>query len=307
MSREYHHHHLTGKAPSFLSELADLGLRSFDPSSLDHWDPALITKALPYLRKVRDQYHHGSVSGIERLPKGPFMLVGSHSGGPMNVFADNLVLYSSYYEATGVTRPLYATAHHVVFHLGPIGRLMAKFGAVDGNPDTARAALQRGHGIVVFPGGEEDMARTYWERNEINFRGHTGFAKLALEQDVPIYPLAEIGGHEIEFVLSSGRKLAKALALPRLVGLKTFPIALTIPWGITIGYLPYVPLPSRIIMNIGKPLRFKPSKAEKTDPHYIAHVAHEVERTVQHMTYELVAAHEANGVRARSKKKSGSA
>jgi 1-acyl-sn-glycerol-3-phosphate acyltransferase len=214
----------------------------------------------------------------------------------MNVFADNLVLYTSYYEATGISRPLYATALHLVFHLGPIGRLMAKYGAIDGNPRTARAALQKGFGIVVFPGGEEDMARTYWERNKINFRGHTGFARLALEEGVPIYPLAELGGHETEFVLTPGYKLAKALRLQKLFGLKTFPIALTVPWGLTIGYLPYFPLPSRIIMKIGQPLRFNPTDAQKRDKRYITEVAHEVEHAVQRLTYELIAEFEAHGV-----------
>lgn len=296
MAIPHHEHHLTGQRPSLLSELADLGLRSFDAWSLENWDPDFIASALPYLRRVRDHYYHGTVLGLDQLPEGPYMLVGSHGGGPMNVFADNLVLYSSFYEANGVSRPLYATALHLVFHLGPIGRMMAKFGAIDGNPKTARAALRNGDGILVFPGGEEDMARTYWERNHVNFRGHTGFARLALQEGVPIYPIAEIGGHETEFVLTPGYKLAKALRLPKLVGLKTFPIALTIPWGLTIGYLPYFPLPSRIIMKIGKPMTFTPSEAEKNDKGYIRHVAGEVERTVQRMTYELVAEFEACGV-----------
>jgi 1-acyl-sn-glycerol-3-phosphate acyltransferase len=300
MRRKHYFEHLTGHEPSLLSELADLGLRSFDPWSLENWDPALVAKLLPQLLRIRDRYYHGTVLGLEQLPEGPFMLVGAHGGGPMNVFGDNLVLFSSYYEATGVSRPLYATAHHIVFHLGPIGRLMAKFGAIDGNPKTARTALRNGQGVVVFPGGEEDMARTYWHRNQINFRGHTGFARLALEEGVPIFPLAELGGHETEFVLTPGYKLAKALFLPKLVGLRTFPIALTIPWGITIGYLPYIPLPTHIVQKIGAPLVFKPSEAEKSDKGYIKHVAHEVESAVQRLTYELVAEFEACGVPAKS-------
>lgn len=297
----HHEEHLTGHEPSLLSEFVDAGLRWYDPKSLDNWDPNLITKTLPSLSRLRDRYYHGTVLGLEQLPEGPFMLVGTHGGGPMNVFADNLVLFTSYYEATGISRPLYATALHLVFHLGPIGRLMAKYGAIDGNPVTARAALRKGFGVVVFPGGEEDMARTYWQRNQVDFRGHTGFARLALEEGVPIYPLAELGGHETEFVLTSGRKLAKALRLPKLVGLKTFPISLTVPWGITVGYLPYFPLPSRITMKVGPPMVFKPSETEKRDPKYIKHVAHEVERTVQRLTYELIAEFEACGVTARGK------
>lgn len=296
MARPHADEHLTGHAPSLLSELADLGLRSFNPGALDNWDPALIARVLPRLLEVRDRYFHGTVLGLDKLPEGPFLLVGAHGGGPMTVLADSLVLYSSYYEATGISRPLYAIAHHIAFHLGPIGRAMAKFGAVDGTPATARAVLRSGNGLLVFPGGEEDMARTYWERNRIDFRKHAGFAKLALEEDVPIYPIAEIGGHETEFVLSPGRKLARALRLPKLVGLKTFPIALTIPWGVTVGYLPYIPLPARITMKIGDAMRFPASPLEKADRKFHQHVRHEVERQVQRLTYELVAEFEACGV-----------
>jgi 1-acyl-sn-glycerol-3-phosphate acyltransferase len=274
--------------PSWLQETAYFVRRGFNPSAVGNWDPEFIRATLKPGLYLRDQYYHGRVEGFAKLPKGPFMLVGMHGGGPMNVLADNLVLMTSWYEYTQCARPLYVMTHHIAFHLGPIGRFMARYGAIDGNMRAAHAVLEAGHGFCVFPGGEEDMARPFWSRNQVNFRGHTGFARVALETGVPIYPLAEYGGHEVEMVLAPGRKLAHALHLPRLVGLKTFPIALTIPWGLTIGYLPYIPLPARIVQRIGKPLRFTPSAQERADPQYLAHVRDTVQAAVQKLTNKLV-------------------
>lgn len=280
--------HHTGGHESWLQEVADLVRRGFDPSSLNNWDPQFIRQFTPMAARLRDVYYHGRVEGLAKLPKGPFMLVGVHGGGPMNVVADSLVLMSSWYEHVSYRRPLYVMTHHIAFHLGPIGRVMAKFGAVDGNMRTAHAVIDAGRGFAVFPGGEYDMARPFWERNKVTFRGHTGFARVIAETGVPVYPLAEYGGHETEMVLLPGHKLARALQLPRLVGLKTFPIALTVPWGLTIGYWPYLPLPARIVQRIGDPIRFKPSAKEKTDLRYIEHVRDTVQAAVQKLTNELV-------------------
>lgn len=281
---------LYGHAPvgtPIITRLPSAWRGSFDPVSLENWDPAWIRATLPVLTRIRDLYYRGHTFGLDNIPDGPFVLVGSHGGGPMNVLADNLVLFSSFYEWNHVSRPLYAAAHHIIFHLGPVGHLLAKYGAVDGKHEVAAQILRSGQGFVVFPGGEEDMARPIWRRNKVDFRGHVGFAKVAIECGAPIVPFAETGGHSIELVLTPGYRLAKALHLSKLVGLKTFPIALTLPWGVTIGYWPYLPLPARITQVIGKPMRFSASERERRDPAFHRHVARQVEAEVQRLTNEL--------------------
>ena len=170
------------------------GQRGYDPRSIGNWDPRFIRKTLPVQKFFADHYYRATVEGLGHIPEGPYVIAGPHGGGPMNVIADNMVLGTRYYQAKGFARPLFFIGHHSVFVLGPIGRVMAKYGAVEGNHETAMKVLRAGQGFVVFPGGEEDMARPFWNRNRVDFRGHTGFVEAALEAGAPILPLGSVGG-----------------------------------------------------------------------------------------------------------------
>jgi hypothetical protein len=50
-------------------------------------------------------------------------------------------------------------------------------------------------------------------------------------------------------VVSSGKRLAKALQLDRLLRVKALPLTVSLPWGVNvgaIGLLPYLPLPTKL-------------------------------------------------------------
>ncbi len=273
--------------------LERFGKGSFDPRALDNWDADFVRLALPVIRTIRDRYYRGTVDGLERLPDGPCLLVGNHGGGPMTVLADNLVLFASYYEWNQVRAPLYVMAHRIAFFLGPIGRLMAKFGAVDADRETARRILRAGLPFVVYPAGEEEMSKRWIDRNRVDFLGHAGFVDMALETGAPIIPIGSVGGHETEIVLRPGKGIAEKLRLRKWVGLKTFPVALTLPWGLTVGYWPYLPYPARIRFRIGKPIRLRPSQQVLTDPErrekYRQRVRDHVQKEVQRLVDELLA------------------
>lgn len=266
------------------------GRGSLDPDRLDNWDPDFIRATLPVFAWIRDHYYRAEVRGLERLPDhGPFMLVGMHGGGPMTVLADNLVLFSAYYQHVDVRRPLYAIAHSTGLVLGPISKMMAKFGAVEGKPANARQVLEGGDGLVVYPGGEDDMARTWRDRHRVDFRGRTGFIRTALQKNVPVFPLAMVGGHNTEMVLSEGRRLAEVTRLREWTGIHTMPIALALPWGIVPGYFPYLPLPVRIDIEVGDPMHFHPSEQEYHDPAYWGWMRDAVQAEVQRLVDRVIA------------------
>jgi 1-acyl-sn-glycerol-3-phosphate acyltransferase len=259
-----------------------------DPNSLDNWDPAFLARFLPLGLALRDLYYRATVTGLSDLPDGPFVLAGIHGGGLMS--ADSIIIGTSFYAHTKLRRPLYSLAHRVLFLMPGLNRIIAKVGAVLATRENARRILQAGHPILVFPGGDHDMARPWSRRNVVSFAGRSGFVRTALEAGVPIVPVGTAGGHETWRVLSDGAGVCRALGLKRLANMETLPIALALPWGLTVGYLPYLPLPAKVDVAFGKPMRFTPSAREKDDPQYHGLVRDAVQGAVQRLVDELVAA-----------------
>ena len=79
------------------------------------------------------------------------------------------------------------------------------------------------------------MHRPSWEGNRVDFGGRKGFLRLALEQDVPIVPVVAIGGQETALFLTRGERLARLLALDRVLRLKVLPISIALPWDLNVG------------------------------------------------------------------------
>jgi 1-acyl-sn-glycerol-3-phosphate acyltransferase len=135
---------------------------------------------------------------------------------------------------------------------------LRKFGTVAASPVNARKALQSGAALLVYPGGDYEVHRPFWERNRVDFDGRKGFIRLALQENVPIVPVVSIGGQETALFLSRGETLARLLALDRLLRLKVLPISLALPWGVNIGdMLGHIPLPAKITVETLSPIDLK--------------------------------------------------
>ena len=105
---------------------------------------------------------------------------------------------------------------------------------------------------------------------------------------MPILPLGSIGGHETEVVIAPGGGIARLLGLDRWA-IKSWPLAFTFPWGLQLGYYPYVPMPATIRLRIGAPLTFTPEVNGQNNPEYLAGAAKQVEQAAQQLTDELLA------------------
>jgi len=54
-----------------------------------------------------------------------------------------------------------------------------------------------------------------------------------------------------------GRGLARRLGLGELFRFKQFPLAFSLPWGLTPGpFMPYIPFPIHIRLRFGEPIAF---------------------------------------------------
>jgi 1-acyl-sn-glycerol-3-phosphate acyltransferase len=238
--------------PSLLTRLisafAEQATQRIPRADLDERDPDYIREKLPRLWLAASLWYRGEVRGLGNIPDtGPVLLVGNHSGG--NMTPDTLVFTLAFSTYFGVERAFFQLAHNLVLSMPGLAWLR-KFGTVAASPSNARQALDSGAALLVYPGGDYDVHRPVWRRNQIDFGGRKGFIRLAIEQDVPIVPVVSIGGHETALFLTRGERLAKLLALDRLFRLKVLPISIAVPWGLNVGdMLGHIPLPAKITIE----------------------------------------------------------
>ena len=231
-----------------MREVTDQAQRRIPRADLDERDPDFIRERLPLMWLLATLYYRAEVRGLGNIPdEGPVLLVGNHSGG--NMTPDTVIFTLAFNTYFGVERPFFQLAHNLVLAMPGLGQLR-RFGTVAASPANARRALETGAALLVYPGGDVEVHRPFWERNRINFDGRKGFIRLALDQNVPIVPVVSIGGHETAVFLSRGERLARLLALDRMFRLKVLPISLSLPWGINVGdMLGHIPLPAKITVE----------------------------------------------------------
>jgi len=231
---------------------------------LEH-DPEFLSRIVPLMEQY-GRYFDAEVRGAEHLPEsGPALLVGNHSGP--NCDPDTPVLLAQWYRRNGVENPLVVLSFDPIFAVPGAGGFFRRLAQVPANQRNAEAALDRGAAVLVYPGGLEDVARPWRERNQVVLAGHTGFIKLALRKGVPVVPVVGHGGHESSIVLTRGRRIAKALGLNKF---RTYsmPLVFTIPWGVVVGPVPSVPIPTKVTLQVCEPMAWShlgPQDAENPE------------------------------------------
>jgi 1-acyl-sn-glycerol-3-phosphate acyltransferase len=223
------------------------------PAVLQHRDPGFIRRTLPMWGAILPRYFRADIRGLEHVPdSGPVLLVGNHSGG--NVPPDTFLLTLAFISRFGVERPFYQLAHDLVM-ASPVAPLLRRYGTVRASRANARAALEAGAVVLVYPGGDRETHRPSWASGRIDFDRREGFLTLAHELGVPIVPVVSIGGQETALFLTRGERAAHALGLDRALRLKVLPISLALPWGIDVGdLLGHLPLPAKMTIRVLAPI-----------------------------------------------------
>src|SRR3954466_15317760 len=183
-----------------------------------------------------DYWFRMEMDGWENLPDPPVLLVGIHSGAPF--VWDAWTVGVQWWRRFGQDRPLHGTAHDVLMAMPLVGRYFRAMGVLPAAPDSMATALAEGRDVAVWPGGEVDSLRPWTERDQANLAGRKGFVKMAIRAGVSIVPIATVGGADAMPVLIRGDQLSRTLKLDKLLRLKVFPIALSLPWGVTPAALP---------------------------------------------------------------------
>ncbi len=243
-------------------------------------DPAFIRQHLPTIGRAIGRYFAPVVRGVDRLPEeGPFLLVSNHSGGWL--MPDAWALFNELLTRFGADREFYGLMLDFAFVVPVFGDSLRRFGAVPASMANAERALALGGGVMVFPGGAWEVYRPWTERNQIDFHGHTGFIRLALGHGIPVFPVVSHGSHNSLVVVSRGDRIGHLIGIDRL-RVNVFPFALGVPFGLTSAFVPYVPIPAKIIVEVLEPIDWSdhgPDDAD--DPDVVGHCYEQVTATMQ--------------------------
>jgi 1-acyl-sn-glycerol-3-phosphate acyltransferase len=251
-------------------------------------DPEFAALMMDFFDIVGRRYFRLRVDGVEQVPaRGPVLLVGNHNGGmvPSDGFFAALAIYKRY----GRERALYALVHDFLLEDPLLRSYALRLGMLRAGPDSAHHVFAAGGCLLVYPGSDLDTFRPFAERGKVTLGGRAGFVKVALRERVPIVPVVSAGTHEQLIVLTRGDGLARLLNAHAWARTDVFPIVLALPWGLTSGFVPYLPLPAQTHLSFGVPIAWPelgPSDADRPD--VVERCYHEVESRMQAILDQLM-------------------
>jgi 1-acyl-sn-glycerol-3-phosphate acyltransferase len=211
------------------------------------------------LRGVLERVHDGIaplidisrpyVSGLETLPAdGRFLLVGNHTQ-----FVGGEVLLVPHFVRRAIGARVRPLADRRFAQQPGFGHdVMTAYGGVVGAPETARELMRHNETILVFPGGGREIAKFKGEEYQLNWRGRSGFARIAVENDYPIVPVGLVGGDDVYKSLvtrdSALGRLTQTIST-RLTGDADMAMPLLRGVGPT-----FIPRPQRMYLQFGEPI-----------------------------------------------------
>lgn len=237
-------------------------------------DPRVIADHLKRWRPILRKVYRCQVDGLENIPPGQHLFVANHNIG----FIIEILALLDAWESRGTRDEVYALAHPIAFNFPGTRKTFAQIGCVPATYEAAGKVLAQGHSLMIFPGGNHEAARPFWQARSCDFGEHLGWLKLAIQHDVPIVPIAISGSHLLNPVLIRWRWISRLALLPAFFRVKWFPVTvaqvasagglawLLAPLGLPDLALIYVLfifssvvpiLPLKVGIKIGSPIRVR--------------------------------------------------
>lgn len=244
----------------------------FDPDFTDN-------VLLPALRPLYKRWFRVEVRGIHHIPDtGGALLVSNHSGA---VAVDSLMVQLAVHDEHPAQRHLRMLGADFLFASPVVGEWARRGGSTLATPADAERLLAAGELVGVWPEGFKGVGKPFKERYRLQRFGRGGFVASALRARVPIVPCSVVGAEESYPILGYLPAAAKTLGIPY------FPVTPLFPH---LGLLGVIPLPSKWIIEFGRPLRtdhYDPDAAD--DPVLVFDITDRVRETIQRTLYSLLA------------------
>lgn len=258
-----------------------------EPTPMELRDPEAVAKAMRWMAVLYDKYFRCEVEGIENVPRDRAILFGNHNGSSYTV--EGQLLTVALLRHHGLDHKLYYLVHENFFDIPGLGKRLLARGAVPGSRANARRILEANGQFVTFPGGERSSHKPFTERHEVDFHGHTGYARIAIESRTPLVPFVHVGTHSTMLVLARGARIAKAFDLKRRMGLAVFPLVLSFPFGLSLGpYFAAIPLPAKVRMRVLPPVSpWELGWDDASDPECLRECSEHLTGLCQEALYDL--------------------
>ena len=213
----------------------------------DAWgyDESKVRLGVGVMRLLYEKYFRVQAHGLENIPAdGRLLVIGNHSGQlPIDGVLVGYALLTNPHGPRAARAMIERFFPTVPF----LGNLLNGLGAVIGDPLNCAKMLESEEAIIVFPEGVRGSGKPYRKRYQLQRFGN-GFVHLAMAHKTPIVPVGIVGCEETMPSLGSVDPLARLLGIP---------------------YVPIVPapfpLPARVVLNFGEPIRFEGAAVSETD------------------------------------------
>ncbi len=145
---------------------------------------------IPAARVLGRYYFRIRAVGADRIPADrPVIYVAKHPQTFLYLETIMLALVTFWDNDRPAIRVLEKTGTSI--HRTPLlGWMRRKVNAVPADEPHALAALAQGESLLIFPGGTREL---YGPRDTLQWRGRTGFARLAIRAGVDVLPFAIAG------------------------------------------------------------------------------------------------------------------
>lgn len=171
-----------------------------------HFDPAVLGGFLRVLGPLTRRMWPGRFTGLEHLPAHDrFVIVANHSGmGSAELWS----LLVAWHERFGDAKPVAGMAHPGAFRVPLLRTILRGLGAVEAT--RAGAAHARAHGapLLLFPGGDHEATRPFWEADRVDFGGRMGWIRLAREHGLDVVPMCISGSHATLPIIARGKAIS---------------------------------------------------------------------------------------------------
>lgn len=159
-----------------------------DPSD-DHVDLQFLEKMAPGFRMLRN-YTRLKVDGLDHVPEtGPAILACNHTGWlGLDYALTALSVYDAY------ERIPRGMAHAAWFKMPAAKDFASKVGLFQVTKDAMAIQLRKGNLVMIFPEGEKGAFRPGSDYTLEDFA--RGFVRVAMAENVPVIPVAVLGGEE---------------------------------------------------------------------------------------------------------------
>jgi 1-acyl-sn-glycerol-3-phosphate acyltransferase len=217
-----------------------------------------IQKASKIIRiwKLRQVYHRSTIVFEDKIPSdGGVLLVSNHGRLDFDMF----ILIKLIFDSCG--RFVRIMADHLWFKLPLFRSIFPSVGAVEGNRSNAVSLLRSGQVVLTYPGGVPEIMASRFGYEHICWSGRTGFARVAIDAQVPVVPIASIGVNNGFVFLTNGKLLGSLLYHslfrmgpsyhsyrdPLVLGILPIPL----PFSTAVHF----PLPCKIQYVVGDPIQ----------------------------------------------------